>query len=177
MTSASKPKLIATATTEGSLPLFIDLSSVLTGFSHEELWGTGMVQTFYDSVNLIIGEREMGKLLGVSSSVLKGKKNITTNITSKVEAEIEKKILNSDRYGPVSFNIIRLWYLGAWKQLPREWRNNFGATSYDVDHIISSQAYQESLVWTAGETHPMGAKQQGFGAWASPGPGADGAEK
>ncbi len=151
--------------------LFIDLSAVLTGFSRIELWGTGMVEPYYDEVNLIIGEREMGKVLGVSSKIIpRGKP-----ITPAVEAAVETNILVDSRYGPVARNIIRLWYLGAWTQLPREWRNEYGATSYDTDHIVSPQAYQQSLVWIAGEAHPMGAKQQGFGAWARPGPNGGGA--
>ena len=150
--------------------LFLDLSAALTGFSRIELWGTGMVETYYDEVNLIIGEREMGKVLGVSSKIIpRGKP-----ITPAVEAAVETNILVDSRYGPVARNIIRLWYLGAWSQLPQEWRNAYGATSYDTDHIVSPQAYKESLVWVAGEAHPMGGKQQGFGAWAMPGPGGDG---
>ena len=112
----------------------------------------------------------MGKLLGVSSKIIPRGESTTDD----VEKKVEKKILNDGRYGPVARNIIRLWYLGAWSQLPQEWRNDYGATSYDTDHIVSPQAYRQSLVWVAGEAHPMGAKQQGFGAWAMPGPGGDG---
>ncbi len=100
----------------------------------------------------------MGKLLGAFTAL--------GNSQEEREGQIEAQILNSDRYGPVARNIIRLWYLGAWQQLPREWRNLYGATSFDTDHIVSAKSYQESLVWIAGGAHPMGAKQQGFGAWA-----------
>ena len=62
--------------------------------------------------------------------------------------------------------LIQLWYLGQWVPLPEDWRNRFGASRFDVAKIISTRAYKEGLVWDAIGAHPMGAKQQGFGAWA-----------
>lgn len=148
------------------IDLFLDLSALLTGFSRAELWGTGMAERYYDEVNLIIGEREMGKLLGASSEIIVH----GAPATPVAEEGIEANLLDSERHGPIARNIIRLWYLGAWSQLPWEWRNEYGATSYDTDHIVSAEAYQESLVWRAGDTHPMGAKPPGFGSWAVAGP-------
>ncbi len=146
---------------------FLGLSVALTGFSRVELLGTGMLERYYDTVNLIIGEREMGKLL---TQWMEAKERALPGALDEVVREL---LLENFRYGPVARRLIRLWYLGAWSQLPQEWRNAFGATSYDVAHIVSPEAYQESLVWTAGEAHPMGAKQQGFGTWAAPGPSHD----
>jgi hypothetical protein len=173
MASVTNSALRAISNPADSLALFVDLSYALSGFTRVELWGTGMVQTYYNELNLIIGERESGKLLGVSRGIIPPGEEVTPAIMKQVEREI----LADGRYGPVARNIIRLWYLGAWAQLPRSWRNIFGATSFDTDHIVSAEAYQESLVWTAGETHPMGAKQQGFGTWAMPGPDNDGGLK
>ena len=158
MTTVPNSTLQNIATCSDGIKLFVELSNLLSGFESVELWGTGMVEAYYDEVNLIIGEREMGKLLGAFTEL--------GNSQQEREGQIESQILNSDRYGPVARNIIRLWYLGAWQQLPREWRNLYGATSFDTDHIVSAKSYQESLVWIAGGAHPMGAKQQGFGAWA-----------
>ena len=143
---------------------FLSLSVALSGFSRLELLGTGMVQVYYDSVNRIIGEREMGKLLGAVGKIFHAEP-----LSDKaIEQQVESKILKDSRFRPVARNILRLWYLGAWSQLPREWRNEYGATSFDEDHIVSAESYRESLVWIAGEAHPMGAKQEGFGAWAKP---------
>ena len=36
------------------------------------------------------------------------------------------------------------------------------------DHVVSAAAYREGLVWPAAGTHPMSAKQPGFGTWAKP---------
>ncbi len=137
-----------------ALAIFSDLSAHLSGFSETELSGTGMLEVYYDKINLIIGEREMGQFLAAYHDL------------PNTEDDIEYSILHNERYGPVARNIIRLWYLGEWKQLPQEWRNVYGATSFDVDHIVSPQSYQESLIWIAAGAHPMGAKQQGFGAWS-----------
>ena len=173
MTPLSNSALRAISNPADSLAPFVDLSCVLSGFTRVELWGTGMVQTYYNEVNLIIGEREMGKLLGVSRAIIPQ----GGTVTEAIEQAVEEGVLQDSRYGPVAQNIIRLWYLGAWAQLPRAWRDAYGATSYDTDHIVSAEAYQESLVWIAGETHPMGAKQQGFGTWALPGPESHGGVK
>lgn len=157
-----------------TLKLFLSMSSHLSGFTKTELSGTGMLEPYYDEVNLIIGEREMGQLLSAYYDIEE------SSDTNNLHNEIQNKIMDNDHYGPVAKNIIRLWYLGEWKQLPNEWRDTYGATSFDTDHIVSPQAYQEGLVWIAAGAHPMGAKQQGFGAWANdPNPTATntGAEK
>lgn len=60
--------------------------------------------------------------------------------------------------GPLAKALIRLWYLGLW-------------TSADgPERVASPRAYREALVWDAIGAHPMGAKQQGFAAWAMPPP-------
>lgn len=151
---------VSIAPRTGAPRIFLDLSAALTGFSHVELLATGMLDVYYDETNLIVGERELGKLLGELEQA------------GDDPDAVLARILDDDRYGPVARNIIRMWYLGTWKQLPLEWRNRYGATSFDTDHVVSGDAYREGLVWVAGEAHPMGAKQQGFGAWAEPGPDA-----
>jgi hypothetical protein len=147
---------------------FLRLSLILTGFDEHVLLGTGMVQTYYDELLRIIGAREAGELFGVLDKV-----------PPKDDGSIfENKVLKSTRYGPVARNVLRMWYMGIWKQLPREWRDNYGATAYDTDHVVSAAAYRESLVWPAAGTHPMGAQAPGFATWAKPSalPGATGTE-
>jgi len=136
---------------------FLRLSVTLTGFDEYELLGTGMLETYYDELLRIIGAREAGSLFGALLRVPDGD-----------ESAFRSVILEDARYGPVARNVLTMWYLGTWTQLPREWRNSYGATSYDTDHVVSAAAYREGLVWPAAGTHPMGAKQQGFGSWAKP---------
>lgn len=136
---------------------FVRLSVILTGFDEYKLLGTGMLETYYDELLRIIGAREAGSLFGALLRVDDGD-----------EDAFRKVILDDARYGPVARNVLTMWYLGTWTQLSREWRNSYGATAYDTDHVVSAAAYRESLVWPTAGTHPMGAKQQGYGSWAKP---------
>jgi hypothetical protein len=135
---------------------FRRLSEVLTGYDEYALLGTGMMQRYYNELARNIGERELGSLLGAFAR------------SGSTPDCVRKAILDDARYGPVARNIIGMWYLAVWNQLPREWRNTYGATSYDTDHVISAAAYRASLVWPTAGTHPMGARQPGFGSWAEP---------
>jgi len=136
---------------------FLRLSVILTGFDESELQGTGMLEAYYDELLLIIGSREAGSLFGALLRVDDGD-----------EDSFRSVILEDARYGPVARNVLTMWYLGTWAQLPRAWRESYGATAYDTDHVVSAAAYREGLVWPAAGTHPMGAKQQGYGSWAKP---------
>jgi hypothetical protein len=140
-----------------ALDAFLRLSVILTGFEEHVLLGTGMLQAYYDELLLIIGVREAGSLLSALDQVADGD-----------DTQFRKVVLGSDRYGPVARNVLTMWYLGAWTQLPREWRTAYGATAYDTDRVVSAAAYREGLVWPAAGTHPMSAKQPGFGTWAKP---------
>jgi hypothetical protein len=140
-----------------ALAAFLRLSVILTGFEEHVLLGTGMLQAYYDELLLIIGAREAGSLLGALGQV-----------PDSDDTQFQKVILCSARYGPVARNVLTMWYLGTWTQLPREWRAAYGATAYDTDHVVSAAAYREGLVWPAAGTHPMSAKQPGFGTWAQP---------
>ncbi len=57
----------------------------------------------------------------------------------------------------LSRRIIKLWYMGKWFD---EAGKNFV--------IPSPDSYVAGLMWQAISAHPMGAKQQGFAAWAEP---------
>jgi hypothetical protein len=146
---------------------FLRLSVILTGFEEFELLGTGMLMPYYDELLRIIGAREAGALLGALSGVaLSGV--APSGVAAGDDGEFRRVILDSPRYGPVARNVAMMWYLGTWTQLPRPWRNTFGATACDTDHVVSAAAYREGLVWPAAGTHPMSAKQPGFGSWARP---------
>jgi hypothetical protein len=137
---------------------FLRLSVILTGFDKIALQGTGMLQTYYDELLRVVGAREAGELFGA--------------LAEKVPVDdkgcaFRKEILRDPRFGPVARNVLRMWYMGIWRQLPREWRDSHGATAYDTDHVVSAAAYRESLVWPAAGTHPMGAKAPGFATWAT----------
>ncbi|MET9734803.1 hypothetical protein ABZZ79_30440 [Streptomyces sp. NPDC006458] len=144
--------------------IFTDISVELTGFNRTELAGTGLIDTYYDTLLRMIGEREAGQLFRVAEDALakdRQKKPYDG-------AEFKKEVVQSDRFGAVVISLIKLWYLGSWYPLPAGYRDRFGATADDVQHIVSSQGYREGLVWLAAGAHAMGAKGPGFGSWAEP---------
>lgn len=145
---------------------FLRLSVILTGFEEYELLGTGMVRPYYNELLRIIGAREAGALFAAVAEV-----------ADDDARRFQDVILDNPRYGPVARNVLMMWYLGTWTQLPRAWRNTYGATSYDTDHVVSAAAYRAGLVWPAAGTHPMSARQPGFGSWTRPPfPAATGAD-
>ena len=143
---------------------FLALSAVLTGFQKVDLLGTGLVQPYCAEVTGIIGDEISGELFTLATEIIgRHEKN-----EAALETAIRREILASPKLGPVARNIIKLWYLGTWNQMPADWRSQYGASLRDVDHIISALSYEESLVWRAMGSNPQGAKQPGFGTWSLP---------
>jgi hypothetical protein len=52
--------------------------------------------------------------------------------------------------------------------MPRDWRERFGGSAEDRDHVPSPQSYTEGLLWPAVGANPAGAKPFGYGMWAKP---------
>ncbi|CAM5651810.1 hypothetical protein [Streptomyces aurantiogriseus] len=142
--------------------IFTDLSAALTGFDRAELAGTGLVDTYYDTLLRIIGEREAGQLLRAAAEALE------TDRRHHGNEALEAELIDSPRFGPVVVSLIKLWYLGSWYPLSGRYRDVSGSTADDVEHVVSAQGYREGLVWAAAGAHPMGAKPPGFGSWAEP---------
>ena len=132
---------------------FVELSEVLTGFDAAELESTGMVQPYLTLLTELVGDQIVGDLLAASVDDVGG-------------------LMEHPCHGPLCRNLIVLWYLGQWDQLPAAWRTAYGAHPDDVTRIVSAAAYKEGLVWPAMGSHPPGAKQPGFGSWALPPGGA-----
>ena len=148
---------------EDAVSDFLELSAALTGFSRVDLSGTGLVETYYNEVREIVGERIFGRLLLTSSRA---------HEIDAVAKAIEVCILRDECIGPVARNLIRMWYLGNWTQMPRAWRANYGASARDCTRVISAHAYREGLMWRAIDAHPPTAKSPGFGSWTAPPDGA-----
>jgi hypothetical protein len=143
---------------------FLELSAVLTGYGQADLLGTGMARRYYDETVSIVGEAIVGELLGAAVS----SRRRAGGGARELEEAIRRKILDDAKLGPVARNLIKMWYLGNWYQLPRAWREAHGERARDTDHVVSAAAYQEGLVWRAIGSHPPGAKQPGFGTWSQP---------
>ncbi|QNP68611.1 hypothetical protein IAG44_03390 [Streptomyces roseirectus] len=144
--------------------IFTDLSVELTGFDRAELAGTGMIDTYYATLLRMIGEREAGQFLRYADDAL----TEDGETTPGAGEAFKEAIVDSDRFGPVAAALVKLWYLGRWYPLPAGYRDRFGSTADDVEHVVSGQSHREGLVWVAAGAHPMGAKPPGFGSWGEP---------
>ncbi len=81
---------------------------------------------------------------------------------------MEKRIMSDGLLGPLARNIISLWYLGIWNELPWYWWLQHGIGATNETRVVSSEAYKEGLLWRAMGAHPPGAKQPGYGSWSLP---------
>jgi hypothetical protein len=148
---------------------FLDLSAALTGFDRTDLEGTGLAETFYNEVRRIIGGRIFGRLLVTWHQLHEEFHSSEPQLAE----QLKSRILDTLMMGDVARNIISLWYVGNWNQMPLEWRQKYGASANDLTHVVSAEAYREGLVWRAIGAHPPTAKSPGFGTWFYPPEDAD----
>ncbi len=143
---------------------FLDFSVAMTGFSRFHLQGTGQVDAYYTAVQNIVGDKILVELLQTYHRLDEQAK--ARDDTLLLKKGILSDILGSEKFGPIARNIIKLWYVATWYQLPQSWRENYGATENDVTFIVSPQAYPEGLLWLALGVNPPAAKAPGYGTWA-----------
>jgi hypothetical protein len=144
------------------LERFLDFSSEVTGFSVFDLQGTGQAQSFLDGVGGVVGEDLVDELLDAYVGI-DGQRG-----GEEREGLLRKAIFSDEKLGPIARNVIKLWYVGIWYELPAEWTDAFGALENDCTATISPAAYTEALLWPAIGGNPPGAKGPGFGNWAAP---------
>jgi len=138
---------------------FLAISAILTGYDGAELTGTGCAVEYWRQFKQVLPPAILADFLSPVAA-------LRSADPATIEGEVRRVYLSDARLGPVARALIQLWYLGQWVPLPEDWRELYGASRFDVAKIISTRAYKEGLVWDAIGAHPMGAKQQGFGAWA-----------
>jgi hypothetical protein len=143
---------------------FIDLSALLTGFQRAQLLGTGVADQYLRTLEEAVCGEVLDDLLHACERLPSGERS---------EAAVASEILDHPDRGPVARNLIMLWYSGAWRALPDDWRRMHGASPLDTDRVVSGEAYVAGLQWVAAGAHPIGARPQGFGSWALPPDGID----
>lgn len=150
--------------TQKDYEVFLQLSAVVTGYQRIDLLGTGVSWDYYTSFCSIVGNSISDELWKKAASLFKRYKSSE----KKLDKAIRIELLSDNKFGPLVRNLIKLWYLGQWDELPSQYRETYGTTSKDVSHILSGDSYKEGLVWEAIGAHPMAAKQPGFGTWSNP---------
>jgi len=143
---------------------FLALSATLTGFSVFRLEGTGQTDAYLGALTDIVGEATVDALAAVHRRVV----DAAGGDEARLERGLRRELLSDTKLGPVARNLIRLWYVGTWHELPAAWREAFGAGTRDRTFVVSPEAYTEGLLWPAVGANPAGAKPFGYGMWAKP---------
>jgi hypothetical protein len=146
------------------LERFLAFSADVTAFTRFELRGTGQAQEYLDTVVRIVGATIIDRLLDLHASA------VAAAASDQVRREdlLRREVLSDPQVGPVARNIVKMWFVGIWYELPREWTEAFGARPGNVTFVVSGTAYTEGLLWPAIGANPPGAKAPGYGSWAFP---------
>lgn len=128
-------------------------------FPAATLRGTGIAQVLHDFLLHLLGRQRFDDWIARLVEI--------PQAPPAKEAEM-RRLLADPLYGPLTRGLMTAWYTGSWHRLPDKWHAAYGTCGTDADQVISSQAYQEALVWPLVGAHPPGAKQQGWAAWSRP---------
>jgi hypothetical protein len=146
------------------LERFLAFSADATAFTRFELQGTGQAQEYLDTVVRIVGATVVDRLLDLHANAAAA----AAGDGERKEDLLLRDVLSDPQLGPVARNIVKMWFVGIWYELPKEWTEAFGARPDDVTFMVSGTAYTEGLLWPAIGANPPGAKAPGYGSWASP---------
>jgi hypothetical protein len=151
---------------------FLAFSSEVTAFTMFDLQGTGQAESYLSTVIRVIGEDQLTELLDAYDRVMhstRGNEASQPGGQRNARARaLRAEVFSSEKLGPIARNIIKLWYVGVWYELPPEWSEHFGMRENDGTFTASPQAYPEGLLWVAVGSNPPGAKAPGYGSWAGP---------
>ncbi|SEP29620.1 hypothetical protein SAMN05216228_10735 [Rhizobium tibeticum] len=150
--------------TEDRLHNFLAFSTEVTAFTTFELWGTGQAEAYLAAVDTVVGVALADELFGAYERVLRETEG---ELPLKRKAGFRREIFGDEKLGPIARNIVKLWYVGTWYELPTTWTEAFGPAPKDVTFVVSPSAYVEGLMWKAIGAHPAGARAPGYGSWAS----------
>ena len=125
--------------------VFLEISVHLTGFSKNELLGTGMLETYFNTVASNTNPQVVQLFYNEARRILRLRNE------DKITTEINLNLIPDSAYRGLAKNIITMWYMSNWGS-----------------NVVSAEAYKQGLVWDAANTHPPGAKQPGYGSWSEP---------
>jgi hypothetical protein len=142
---------------------FLACSSALTGFPTFRLQGTGQAELYLSTAVDVVGEDAVRELL----AAFQGVSRAAGQDEAALERGLRREILSDDKLGAIARNLIKLWYVGTWYELPEAWREAFAASEADRTFVVSPEAYTEGLLWPSIGANPSGAKPHGYGMWAT----------
>ncbi len=146
---------------ENKLALFMQISSLLTGFEVAELQGTGMGPTYLATVEKETPPDTQAQFFAAVAQILQQGAGDPAAMNILIAAEL----FPLSCFGGLAQNITTMWYTSQWAPAV--------SAAINAGHIeqarnVSAEAYVQGLMWVAADTHPPGAKQPGYGSWASP---------
>ena len=142
---------------------FLALSASLTGYSVFRLRGTGQAERYLGAVVDIVGEGTVDELL----AAYRGVATEAADDEAALASGMRRAIMSDDKLGPLARNVVKLWYLGSWQELPAHWREAYGSSEKDRPFVVSPESYTEGLLWPSVGANPPGAKPFGYGMWAT----------
>lgn len=147
----------------GRLARFCAFSAELTAWSVFDLRGTGLAETYLDTADDIVGRDVVDALLDRFDCL-----SAAAEVDGGLPVLLRRDLLSDPKLGPVARNVIKLWYVGIWYELPRAWTEAYGARRGNVTFTVTPAAYVEGLLWPTIGANPPGAKAPGYGSWTQP---------
>ncbi|MFL5782831.1 MAG: hypothetical protein ACJ760_16055 [Thermoleophilaceae bacterium] len=143
---------------------FVAFSAAVTGFREFDLHGTGQAEEYLSTVAGGAGADVLDGLLAAWTRVRDEAQDDDT-LTATL---LRREVFSDPTLGPVARNVVKLWYVGIWYELPRAWIDACGALERNYTFMVSSSAYVNGMLWTAIGGNPPGARGPGFASWAGP---------
>jgi hypothetical protein len=143
---------------------FLELSAAVTGFTQFELQGTGQAEAYLSTVAQAAGDDVLGELLEAWARV----RDESQGDGARTHDLLRREIFSDPKLGPVGRNVIKLWYVGIWYELPPEWIDAIGAREENYTFMVSASSYTEGLLWPAIGGNPPGARGPGYASWTGP---------
>jgi hypothetical protein len=151
-------------TDNAQLQAFVAFSAVVAGFTEVELHGTGQPEPYLSAVAGVVGNQILDELLDAWGRV----RDEAQGDASATQDLLRREIFSDPKLGPVGRNVVKLWYVGIWYELPPDWIDAFGALERNTTFTVSPSAYTNGMLWPAIGANPPGARGPGYASWAGP---------
>src|SRR5260370_389689 len=117
-----------------SFEAFIRMSEELCGLPEFYLRGTGFASTYHETVVNIVGEALVERVLIVYSQL--------PDCCQKARKDaVLANLLSHDEFGPVVRNMMKLWFIATWCELPPEWQHSYPVFNANTTFIPDPYAY------------------------------------
>lgn len=137
--------------------VFLRISACLTGFEVVDLEATGMAPTYLNVITESVAPETVTRFFAEAESILREGEGDPAAVAPLIAANL----FPASCFDGLAQNIIYMWYAA-------QWQPSLATTTVPLQaqRNIGPDAYVQALVWQAAETHPPGARQQGYGSWA-----------